>query len=58
MKWTQEEKDALLGYAQASDEETVEEMISYIRHMLYMEGNHPEFTEKSESAVRNMYYRL
>lgn len=56
--WTEKEKDVLLGYAQSSDEETVNDMMEYIRHMMYFEGNHPEFKERSVSAIKNMYYKL
>ena len=38
-KWTDREKSILLGYAQSSDEETVEDTVEYIRHMMYFEGN-------------------
>ena len=57
-KWTDKEKSLLLGYAQASDEETIDDHIKYIRHMMYLEGNHPELNERSISSVKNMYYKL
>ncbi|OJX63049.1 hypothetical protein [Dysgonomonas sp. 37-18] len=57
-KWTDKEKNLLLGYAQASDEETIDDHIEYIRYMMYLEGNHPELNERSISAVKNMYYKL
>lgn len=57
-RWTENEKNILLGYSQASDYENVDEMIEYIRHMMYFEGNHPELKERSVSAVKNMYYKI
>lgn len=57
-RWTENEKNILLGYSQASDDENVDEMIEYIRHMMYFEGNHPELKERSVSAVKNMYYKI
>ena len=57
-KWTDREKSILLGYAQSSDEETVEDTVEYIRHMMYFEGNHPELKERSVGAVKNMYYKI
>lgn len=56
--WTEHEKSLLLGYAQSSDEETIEDIIEYIRHMMYFEGNHPELRERSVSAIKNMYYKI
>ena len=56
--WTENEKKLLLGYAQASDDENIDEMIEYIRHMMYFEGNHPELKERSISAVKSMYYKM
>ncbi len=56
--WTENEKKLLLGYAQAPDDENIDEMIEYIRHMMYLEGNHPELNERSISSVKNMYYKL
>lgn len=57
-KWTDVEKSILLGYAQSSDEETVADTVEYIRHMMYFEGNHPEFKERSVVAIKNMYYKV
>ena len=56
--WTENEKKLLLGYAQASDDENIDEMIEYIRHMMYFDGSHPELKERSISAVKSMYYKL
>lgn len=56
--WTENEKSVLLGYAQSSDEENVSEMIEYIRHMMYFEGNHPELKERSVGSIKNMYYKV
>lgn len=56
--WTEHEKSLLLGYAQSSDDETIDDMIEYIRHMMYFEGNHPELKERSISAVKSMYYKM
>lgn len=56
--WTEHEKSLLFGYAQSSDEETIEDIIEYIRHMMYFEGNHPELRERSVSAIKNMYYKI
>ena len=56
--WTENEKKLILGYAQASDDENIAEMIEYIRHMMYLEGNHPELKERSVSAIKNMYYKI
>ncbi|SBV92039.1 hypothetical protein [uncultured Dysgonomonas sp.] len=57
-KWTDNEKSILLGYTQSSDEETVEDTLEYIRHMMYFEGNHPELKERSIGAIKNMYYKV
>lgn len=56
--WTEKEKSILLGYAMSSDDESVDQIIEYIRHMMYFEGNHPELKERSISAVKNMYYKV
>lgn len=58
MKWTKEEKELLEGYAWADDSETVEENIQHAHYMLYVEGNHPEFKERSLTACRNMMYKI
>ena len=50
-KWTEEEVKHLMMYVEASDDETMEEMYEYVHHMMYKEGNHPDFPMRSLSAV-------
>jgi len=58
MKWTQEEKQLLENYSFDDDSETVEENIEHAHYMLYLEGNHPEFKERSLTACINMMYKI
>ncbi|TFD92589.1 hypothetical protein E2605_18695 [Dysgonomonas capnocytophagoides] len=55
--WTEKEKQLLMDYAYASDEETVTDQIDYARHMMYNEGNHPELKGRSLSACISMFYK-
>lgn len=55
--WTEKEKQLLMDYAYASDEETIIDQIDYARHMMYNEGNHPELQERSLSACISMFYK-
>lgn len=55
MKWTQEEKDALLGHVWASDEETLDERIEHAHYKMYEED---DFSERSLIALKSMYFKL
>ena len=50
-KWTEEEVKHLMMYVEASDDETMQEMYEYVYHMMYKEGNHPDFPARTLSAV-------
>lgn len=50
-KWTEEEVEHLMMYVEASDDETMEELYEYVHHMMYNEGNHPDFPVRSLPAV-------
>lgn len=50
-KWTKQEVEYLIVYAEASDDETMTEMYEYVHHMMYKEGNHPDFPVRSLSAI-------
>lgn len=53
MKWTTKEKDLLLGFCIASDEENNTEHFKYVSDMLIENG-----IEKTPSQCKSMYYRL
>lgn len=58
MKWSQKEKELLISYAFASDEETEQANVENARHMMYFEGNHPELKERTIWACISMYQKL
>jgi hypothetical protein len=50
-KWTEEEVKHLMMCVEASDEETMKELYEYVHHMMYNEGNHPDFPVRTLSAI-------
>ena len=58
MKWTQEEKQLLKNYAWEDGSETIDENIQHAHYMLYLEGSHSNFKERTLSACRNMLYKI
>lgn len=58
MKWTQEEKQLLKNYAWEDDSETIGEHIQHAHYMLYLEGSHPEFKERTLSACKSMLHKI
>lgn len=50
-KWTNEEIEQMMMYVEACDDETMEELYEYVHHMMYKEGNHPDFKERTLSAI-------
>ena len=50
-KWVEKEVNTLMGYAHAADEDTMVDLYEHVHHMMYKEGNHPEFPARTLSAV-------
>ena len=50
-KWLDKEVKQLMMYVEASDDKTMEELYEYVHHMMYKEGNHPDFPVRTLSAV-------
>ena len=57
-RWTTEEEQMFICYAFQNDEERVSDAIEYAHHMMYLEGNNPEFVERNLSACVSKYYKL
>lgn len=57
-KWTKEEIKHLMMYAEASDMETMEQHYEYIHHMMYNEGNHPDFPIRTLAAITTKIRQL
>jgi hypothetical protein len=52
-KWSNEEKEELLQFAQASDHENNQDMFEYISDMLRENGYN-----RTPSQIKSMYYRI
>lgn len=57
-KWTKKEIQTLMNYVEASDDETMEQLYEYVHYMMYNEGNHPDFPNRTLSATTNKIRKI
>jgi len=53
MNWTEEEKQKMLNFAEASDHERNDDMFDYISSMMLENG-----FVRTPSQIKSMYYKL
>lgn len=55
-RWTQKEKDMLLGYIWADDSELLDDSIAFAIYMLHNESGF-DFPQRTLASAKTMYYK-